>query len=64
MDNDSFGNVMADLNGAMKADDGRSGWQFARMNPRVYEMLAKLDLAPNIGEPPKRKRGKPRKSPQ
>lgn len=51
---DNFSNVMTDLIGALKADDGRSGWQFARMS-------MKCSPGRDSRRRPKRKRGRPRK---
>lgn len=54
---DNFSNVMADLIGALKAEDGMSGWQFAIMNPSVM----KCSPGRASRRRPKRKRGRPRK---
>lgn len=61
--NDSYGNVMDDLNSALKIKkDGQ--WVLADTNRRVLDMLYRLNLEKDPTPPKeKRKRGRPKKNP-
>ena len=59
----NYSRIMAILRRAKKARMEGEGWQLIRMNPSHREILQELDLLPKPEEPPKRKRGRPRKNP-
>ena len=57
----NYGRVMAILRRAKMARMEGEGWQLIRMAPSHMEILQELGLLPKPEEPPKRKRGGPRK---
>ena len=59
----NYGRVMAILRRAKMARMEGEGWQLFRMDPSHMEILQELGLLPKPEEPPKRKRGRPRKNP-
>ena len=57
----NYSRIMAILRRAKMARMEGEGWQLFRMDPSHMEILQELGLLPKPEEPPKRKRGGPRK---
>jgi len=57
----TYKKAMKILQKAKKVKAPRSGWELIKMNPSQIEVLQKLKLIESPEEPPKRKRGRPRK---
>ena len=60
LEGDSYGNVMQDLNGVLKVDEG-GALVDAAANPRCIEMMQRLGLRKAPEKPAPKKRGRPKK---
>lgn len=58
----TYRKVMSLLARAKKARVDRKEWQLVRMNPSQLAVLESLWLLPKTGEPPRRKKGRPKGS--
>lgn len=58
----TFSKVMSVLRRAKKTRLPGEEWRLVKLNPTHVELLRKLGLLPKPEEPPKRKRGRPRKA--
>ena len=57
----TYSRIMSVLRRAKKTRLPDEEWRLVRLNPTYVELLKKLGLLPKPKEPPKRKRGRPRK---
>ena len=58
----TYSKIMSVLRRAKKTKLPGEKWRLVKLNPTHMELLRKLGILPKLEEPPKRKRGRPRKS--
>ena len=62
LDDMNYKKIMSILNRAKKVRTDQNDWQLIRINVAHTEVLQNLGLLPKPEEPPKKKRGRPRKN--